>query len=518
VRRLSAKSDALVAAAVLAGIALRGWVLGSPLGTLDADEAIVGLMARHVIEGEFSVFYWGALYGGSQDALLTAAVFAVVGSSVLALKLVSVAIFAVAAVLVWRVGRRTVGEPAARIGAALFWLWPPFLVWWSTKERGYFGTGLVIGLAALLLALRLRERDSRVDAAALGFAVGLGLWVTVQSWLLAVPAILWLVWRRPGVLRLAWLAVPAALLGAAPWWAWNLRHGWNAVVPESVAGAESTYLGRFWDLFAVVLPTWLGLRLPYSLDWVFGPVVGVALLVLGLGGFAYLLARHPRELEPLHAVAVAFPFLYAASSFTFLTTEPRYLVFLAPIPALLLGRALTRPGLAAAGLAIALAVSVVGLRALERQDLFTPEVHEGGVTTDIGPLVDRLESEGVGRVLANYWLAYRISFESDERVIATSTGHVRYEPHDRLVRRDARAAYVFFRGAPDERRLSPELRDRGYRPAAEGPFAIYMPPRARIVVDPSAQTTSYPARARSAAMRRRSAPVSGNVHVDASSA
>jgi Dolichyl-phosphate-mannose-protein mannosyltransferase len=479
------RRDAFVLAAVAAGIALRVWVLASPLGILDGDEAIVGLMARHVLEGEFSVFYWGALYGGSQDAILAAAVFAVVGSSVLALKLVSVAIFAVAAFLVWRVGRRTAGEPAARIGAALFWLWPPFLVWWSTKERGYFGTGLVLGLLALLLTLRLRERDSRLDAAALGLVVGLGLWVTLQSWLLAAPAVAWLVWRRPAVLRLAWVALPAAVLGAAPWLAWNLRHDWNAVVPESVAGGESTFLGRFWDLFAAVLPTWLGLRVPYSLDWTFGVVVGVALLVVALAGFAYLLVRRPPRLEPLLAVAVAFPFLYAASSFTFLITEPRYLVFVAPVVTLLIGYAIaSRPRLAAAGLAVALVVSIVGLRTLERQDLFTPEVHEGGVTTELGPLIDRLERDGVEHVFANYWLAYRISFESDERVIATSTGHVRYEPHDRAVRSDPLAAYVFFAGAPDERPRE------GYRRIREGPFAIYVPRRVRIVVEPPSQTTS----------------------------
>jgi 4-amino-4-deoxy-L-arabinose transferase-like glycosyltransferase len=467
--------DAFVAAAILVGIGLRAWVLASPLGTLEADEAIVGLMARHILDGELSIFYWGALYGGSQEALLAAGLFAVVGSSVLALKLVSVALFALAALLVWRVGRKTVGEPAARIGAALFWLWPPFLVWWSTKERGYFGSGLVIGLVALLLALRLRERESRGDAAALGFTLGLGLWATLQSWLLAGPAVAWLLWRRPAVLRLSWIAVPAAVLGALPWLAWNLRHGWNAVLPTSVEGAGSTYFGRLMDLFALVLPTWLGLRLPYSLDWVLGRALGVALLVLALAGFAYLLIRRRAGLEPLLVLAVAFPFLYAASSFTFLTTEPRYLVFLAPVPALLIGRALAaRPTLAAAGLAAALAVTIVGLRGMERQDLFTPEVHEEGVTVEIDPLIARLEREGVDRVLANYWLAYRISFESGERVIATSTGHVRYQPHDRVVRSDPTAAYVFFAGAHDE---TARPRARDYRRLREGPFAIYLPAR-----------------------------------------
>ena len=56
---------------------------------------------------------------------------------------------------------------------------------------------------------------------------------------------------------------------------------------------------------------------------------------------------------------------------------------------------------------------------------------------DIGPLIRFLETHRATRVLADYWVAYRLSFESRERIIATSTGFVRYQPHDRLVRRSA---------------------------------------------------------------------------------
>lgn len=467
--------DAIVATAVLAGIGMRVWIFFSPLRALDSDEAIVGLMARHALHGDVSVFYWGALYGGSQEGLLAAAVFAVLGSSVIALKLVSLAIYALAAVLVWRVGRRTVGEPAALIGAALFWLWPPFLVWWSTKERAYFGSGLVIGLLAVLLALRLRERESRLHAAALGFTIGFGLWATLQSWLLAVPVVVWLVVRRPSVLRLAWLALPAALVGASPWLAWNVRHGWNAVLPTSVAGADSTYFSRLWDLFAVVLPTWLGLRVPYSHDWFVWPPLGVALLLLVLAGFAVLLARRPGGLEPLLALGVGFTVLYAASSFTYFTAEPRYLVFLAPVPALLLACVLVRPPVAIGALAVAAALSIAGLVRMERDGLFSPRAVEGGLPADFSPLIGFLEREGATHVLANYWIAYRLSFESGERVIATSTGQVRYAPHDRLVRADPAAAYVFLTGSADERRMSGRLENRGFRLARLERFDVYLP-------------------------------------------
>ena len=61
-------------------------------------------------------------------------------------------------------------------------------------------------------------------------------------------------------------------------------------------------------------------------------------------------------------------------------------------------------------------------------------------------MIRQLDSDGTRYVLADYWIAYRLSFESRERVIATSTRFVRYVPHDRLVRRSAYPARVFVEG------------------------------------------------------------------------
>ena len=467
----------LVGAAVVFGAALRVWILSSPLGVLESDEAIVGLMARHAQHGEFKVFYWLSLYGGTQEALLTAAVFAVTGSSVVVLKLVPLAIFAAAGVLTWRVGLRTVGPNAARVGTALYWIWPPYFVWWTTKARAYYATGLLCGTIALLFILRLRERDSRVDAVVLGFTLGFGVWATEQSLLIPLPALAWLAWRRLAAFRLAPYAVAGAIVGAAPWLAWNAAHGGDAIVPPSVAGAHSTYGSRLWELFASVLPTWLGLRLPYSLDWLFPRALGVALLVLALGAFAYGVVRRRRETEPLFAVALLFPFLYAATPFTYFRAEPRYLVFLAPVPALLLGRAVARrPALATAALVLAGALSLYGLVRFERQGLYRSLAQDVRVPDDMQPLIRMLEREHATRVLANYWIAYRLDFESREKITATSTGFVRYEPYDREVRRSAYPARVYVEGSGVERRARPELLGRGYRAHRAGGFVAYVHP------------------------------------------
>lgn len=460
----------LVASALAAGTALRVWILASPLGGLDSDEAIVGLMARHALEGELNVFYWLNFYGGSQEPLLTAAVFGVVGSSVLALKLVTVAIFAVAGVVLWFVGRRTVGERAAWLGVALYWTWPAWFVWWTTKSRGFYGVALLCELLVLLLVLRLRERDSRRDVLCLGFVLGFGVWASYQFLLLGLPALAWLVWRRPSVLRSAWLAVPAFVAGAAPWLVWNATNDWKGVIPKSVAGQDTSYLDRFVDLFTLVLPTWLGLRVPHSLDWI-GGAAAAAVAVAAVAGFLVLVVRRPRRYELLVVAGAAFPLVYAASTYTYLTDEPRYLVFLAPVTALLVGRLASHRRAAYVVLPAALGLTVVGLVRLEdtRELLTTPP--------DLGPALAVLEREGATRVLADYWIAYRISFESGERIVATSTGFVRYQPHDRLVRSSRDPARVFAAGGALERAARARLVREGFRRVPAGRFVVYVRPQ-----------------------------------------
>jgi hypothetical protein len=392
---------------------------------------------------------------------------------VLALKLTALAVFVASAVLLWFVGRRTVGERAAWVATALYWITPAFFVWWTTKARAYYATGLVCELLVLLLALRLRERDSRRDVLLLGFVLGFGVWASYQFLLVGVPALAWLVWRRPAVLRSAWPVLPAFVAGALPWLVWNATHGWAAVYPKAVAGEETTYLERLGDLFRFVLPQWLGLRVPYSLDWLVPRALGVAVVVLAVAAFAWaVLRRRPRRAGLLLAAGAAFPFLYAVSSFTYLRDEPRYLVFLAPVTALLLGRLLA-PGVRAyVALPLALALTVWGLVRLEDDGRFTP------VPADLGPALAVLEEEGATRVLADYWIAYRISFESAEEIVATSTGFVRYEPHDRLVRRSAFPARVFAEGDPAERAARARLERGGYERRVTGGWVVYTHPRA----------------------------------------
>ncbi len=147
------------------------------------------------------------------------------------------------------------------MAAGIVWVWPAYLAWKSTRAHGFYGVGLVLGLLVVLLALRLSERRDRRDA----LPLGLGWWATPQVVLLAVPTLGWLVWRRRGTLADTWLIGIAALLGALPWVVANATHDWYSV---GFGPGGGTVVDRLHNLAVATLPMALGLRIPFTLDWV----------------------------------------------------------------------------------------------------------------------------------------------------------------------------------------------------------------------------------------------------------
>ena len=187
------------------------------LATPDADEAMWTLMSRHVLNGEFPAYFWGQAYGGTIEVYLATPVR-------LGLR--------------WRRHGRTCppvatrhalqhclstlldvaswGRGAQQLRPLVFWMWPAYTAFKSTRVNGFYLSGQILVLLVLLLVLRLAERPKRVDAVAIGFVLGLAAWQTLQVLPIVLPALAWLAWRRPSAYKLALLAVPGLVLGSLP--------------------------------------------------------------------------------------------------------------------------------------------------------------------------------------------------------------------------------------------------------------------------------------------------------------
>ena len=118
-------------------------------------------MAREILHGHFSAFYWGQNYGGAEPYVV-AAMFALFGQSNFTLGLTPIVLDAIAAVLVWRIGRRLFGSRVGVGAALLFWIWPEVYIFDSTQEYGFRFVTLVCGLAVMLIAIRIAQRREPV--------------------------------------------------------------------------------------------------------------------------------------------------------------------------------------------------------------------------------------------------------------------------------------------------------------------------------------------------------------------
>ncbi|HEY8315508.1 MAG TPA: glycosyltransferase family 39 protein [Gaiellaceae bacterium] len=484
----------VAACGAVAGIAFRMWAALLPQGALDADEAVVGLLTRGILHGTFPVFFPGQGYGGTQESFLAAPLVAVFGLETWAIRIVVVLLWAASAVLVWRIGLRVLDERRAVLAATLFWIWPAYFDWKSTRAHGFYGAELFLGLAILLLVLRLDERVTRRDLVLLGLALGCGLWASPQVAIVALPALGWLVWRHRSIVRGAIFVLPAAVIGGLPWLLGNLRHDWYSLHPGANEGPWSAHLH---NLVVSTLPEALGLRLAWSFEWLGSAVVGYLIYAALLVGFAWLLFRRPARLTPLLLIVVLFPVFYFISPYTWLQNEPRYLTLVLPMFALLIASALTTSLRAAAALACAVALTAAGFVELDRHNVIAFRTEGVAVPSKLAPVLDTLNAYHVGYAFASYWVAWRLTFESDLHIVGAKSSYAhpfarngRVYPGDpnndlgidptyyREAERHRDVAHIFVLGGNVEPRVRALLLRTGYHRLVRGGFAVWLPPGA----------------------------------------
>ncbi len=430
----------VMAILVVGAVVLRFWLAFGRLGRIpNSDEAVVGLMALHVLRHhEFRAFYWGQPYGGSLESILVAPFVAIFGTTTLGLRSASILLELLSAWLTWRIARRLFDARVAVWAGVLALWWPLALVWFGTQERGFYPLSVVLGMTTVLTALRIDDDPSPLRRwIGLGVAVGVGWWVSPDILYFAVPVLVWLTWR--GHWR-RWRGVAVAfggfVFGSAVWIDANIHSHFASLRIRPSAGT-STFWSRFGFFWQTGLPFAFGFRRPWGGQWYWSPLIGRLCYAAVLLALAFGLRRFFRT-RSLDLVLLGFaPLVFAFFPQTWLLSEGRYTYFVAALLVLVLCRVAQyrwgRP------LLVALVV-VTGVA-------FTRDYHrlEAPIAASVVPITRAIEHEGYHTAIANYWIAFRMTYQSDEHVIATPVpgqASVRYPPYLTAIN-NSTPAYVF---------------------------------------------------------------------------
>jgi hypothetical protein len=425
----------LVIGAVVLGATLRLLMFTGKVGEINADEAVIGLMARAVLHGDIAVFYWGQTYGGSLETLLLAPIVAVFDGR-LALQILP-AIESVAVVaLTFAVARRILDRQGALLAAALAWIYPLSAVYFSTRQMLFYLPITIFGLAMMWAALVLAEdrHRSRWWFGA-GLAAGLGWWCSPQILLFALPVAAWLLARlRAGVLA-GWPALLGGVVGASPWLVYHGLHPDTPFVAQPVGG-EGTYVDHLRLFGTEGLPLVLGLRHMMSLQWVIpgGRVALVLVALIVLAAFLRPVARRSIHLW----VLAAYPFLLSLSPSASYVGNGRYLFFLAPVLAITLmhgaGHLVPRSVVLVAGAALTLTASGVVL---------TWPYPRFSNAAPTGDLQRAMAAMDVDRAVSGYWVTYKLMYDSDQEILVAPLGSDRSPEITSTVLSSSRIAYVY---------------------------------------------------------------------------
>ncbi|MCJ7709080.1 MAG: glycosyltransferase family 39 protein, partial [Anaerolineales bacterium] len=298
----------IIAKAVLSRLPLWAWALGAAGVSLvlkaallaadvfpfNSDEAVVALMARHILAGDRPAFFYGQAYMGSLDAGLVALGFALFGQHVIVIRVIQALLYAGTVATTVALAARLLGTKAAGVMAGLLVAIPAVNVTlYTTASLGGYGEALLIGNLLLLLGLKIADSPRvRWPYLAWGLLAGLGFWGFALVLVYIVPSAAFLLaaafrrqgWRD-GFVRVGILAVAAAI-GAMPWLVWALRNGLGLLVSE-LAGSAIAGASPAWPLLALgshlrnlllfgTTAIW-GLRPPWEIRWLALPLVPVAL-------------------------------------------------------------------------------------------------------------------------------------------------------------------------------------------------------------------------------------------------
>jgi hypothetical protein len=427
--------------AILLGLIVRVpfWIeaLRTPV---DGDTAIVGLMARHPLT---STTMWGQPYGSPLEAWLAAPFVAVLGPTTEAMRLVyfllGLGLIPAAYVLAGRLDGRA-ALPAAAMAACP----PPYFLLLSALPPPMYPSVLILLAVLLAQTIRLGERvrddapPGPVAFALAGVLGGLAVWTHLMSLSVVAACGAWLVWRAPRR-RVLVPALLAFLACCAPWWVRAVTDP-AATRIVNVSDRRQTTLEHLREVVPRMhepLGGLLGSHVPLVADdpefvvWSPRLVAAAAIFIYGAG--LVFAAREWRDarvrllLAAAGLTLLAFPFPLRSGPATLRFLTPLFLPMVALIAWVAVARgSMRRTWLIVLALAgVHLAGSSQLLQAWRGADRRAAPV----LLPDLAPVRELLERNGIRRAYASYGPAWRLTYESGERIVASQPWNERFLHH-----------------------------------------------------------------------------------------
>ncbi|MBA4393383.1 MAG: hypothetical protein C0407_07505 [Desulfobacca sp.] len=446
------------------GLGIRLLFLVTP--AMDSDQAVTGLMARHILGGEFPFFFYKQDYCGSIEAYLASTIFFFFGATRFTLNL-TICIESIFFILFIYYLARTLFDKETALLSALFSALPSyFLIFHSVLARAAYIEIPLIGVVLLILICKILNDHKGLGGILflLGFLCGLGIWTHLLIvFYLPTIFLFWFIkdrwfWMRRSIL----LFLLGLILGGLPLWVHNTIHPlvtWHYLFDTS--GGGESLLASLKDFFFYRFPEGLGVR-HNETNTFYIPYFSYVLYLLYLASFFFLLVSRRKTIGNLFRFKIEstssldvlvlflyfFPIIFALSGFaaghTSRYLQPLFSVL--PVLFAVLIKKLKSFSLVLGSLFLVLYLfsNVYGI--LSIVPLFSKKQfyhYQQARENDRGLLLF-LKDKGIKYLYTpDYWTSVRLTFDAQEKILFAQPFGDRYPLYSDLIDRDPGPAFLF---------------------------------------------------------------------------
>ena len=196
----------------------------------DSDQAIVGLMGKHILEGALPWLYYGDSYSGTLEPLLASWSFLLLGISRFSLHLIPFLFSILFIVSIYQLARELFGREIGLYSMLLAAV-PPFSIGlYSAMAYGGYIEILWLGNVILLITHRLALQNKPLSFLSLfflGLLWGISWWTHPISIVYLVCSFCFLIYfKKELILKGKGLSTSLGfILGSCPFWIWNINQG-----------------------------------------------------------------------------------------------------------------------------------------------------------------------------------------------------------------------------------------------------------------------------------------------------
>jgi hypothetical protein len=478
----------LGAALLVVGLLVR-FALYFPLAAfqIDSDAVLSGLCAFRIADGDFPIFFPGGTRLGAASCYAAAGYFHLFGPGRIGLALTGLTWGALYLVFTLLFLHAMLGRKLACL-AFLFAVVPSEQFMTVTYAPWAYGEIMAACAATLWLAALWRGEGLLWQRLCFGFSVGIGLWFSMESFMVALPAIAWIALKRRGaIVGEAIPAFAAAVIAATPFWIGNIGRGFPSL-SQNWASKPASSIGQGVANF-VWLSTYMLPKLLFrSSGWWSETTVLIVAYAIVAVGFVIAMRRNrcisagsssPRDVGLLLLLVFAACMLIfsASQAGTSRGWTVRYIAPLYVVVPLLCGLGIQAMWTWSKSLAVALVAALLipnlvlyGLPGSPlRAELTTQLANELRIC-------DILARDRIQMVYGDYFWVYHLNFDSHERIAGIpSAAIVDYLNYDGRVGRMP-VRWALLGGLDEVHRWSRELHAPG-TVTADGDLSLFIADR-----------------------------------------